>query len=137
MRRLPPLALIALITIPLLRPAAAGAYDRNPDRWPTIDLSLLGTSSFKGDQILYSNGPDVDQLQRNLNIAGTALGILPVADDWTLLLSIGANFTENATEGNSQLGGTTSDNSLINYSAGARHYFLDRHWFGKDPDNNP
>lgn len=127
----------ALIALAACINASASDTSRNPDRWITSDLSLVGTSSFKGDQVSYRPGPDIDQQQRNLNLAGGALGIFPISNSITLLASFGGNWTEALIEGNSAFGGTTSDNTLATYMAGARYYFLDHHLLSSDPNQNP
>ena len=131
---------LALSALLLLAAVVTGkANDRNPDRWPTSDLQLGGNSTVKGDQVTTKDTYAFDQLVRTRAVSITELGILPVADAWTILISAGSSWTDFSTVGDPTNTPTTvsTDNSLVNYSLGARHYFLDHHIGKADPADNP
>ena len=101
--------------------ALAADTPLNPDRWKTVEFTEGGSSSMKGDQIVYSKGPDVDNNRRTLNTNTSFLVLLPLANDFTLLAGAGGDWTETDNAGGS--GTNASDESQVTYQVGGRHYF--------------
>jgi hypothetical protein len=114
------LAFSALFLAAPGRGAPAGA-SLNPDRWKTLEVTEGGASSMKGDQIVFSKSPNVDNNRRTLNTNTSFLVLLPLADDFTLAGGAGGDWTETDTAGGS--GTNAADESQITYQLGGRHYF--------------
>ncbi|MFI5349571.1 MAG: hypothetical protein ACHQ2Z_08515 [Elusimicrobiota bacterium] len=126
--------------LPVLLLAAAGRaaakdLSLNPDHWKTIEVTEGGSSSMKGDQIVYSKGPDVDNNRRTLNTNSSFMLLLPLAEDFTLVAGAGGDWTETDTAGGN--GTNAADESQVTYQLGGRHYFESAHGAGAPESENP
>ena len=116
--------------------AAAMSETLNPDRRNTVEFTEGGSSTMKGDQIVYGKGTVVDNNRRTLNVNASALALFPLSDAYTLTLGAGGNWNETDTAGGS--GTNAADDDEATYQLGVRRYFEGSHsstWPGSDnPD---
>ena len=128
------LLLSAALLLASSGPAAAATL--NPDRWNTLEFSEGGASSMKADQITYSNGSDVENPRRTLNVNTSLFALLPLSEAFTLDLGFGGDWTESDAAGTNSTRATAD--SAVTYQLGGRHYFEGSHsatWHGSDnPD---
>jgi hypothetical protein len=116
---------------------------RNPDRWPSLQLSELGSQSSGSRQDATAKGvTDSRELQSSIVSFGATL-LVPVSDAWSVTANAGTNLTHGESaaltdpKAGIALSSSTTDNSEVTYQLTLRRYFLDRRLTAASTEKNP
>ncbi|TAL13960.1 hypothetical protein EPN95_04705 [Patescibacteria group bacterium] len=116
------LVLVALFVVGFSGLVFAGEFDKNPDHYPSIGISL-GYTGFDGDLTATDSGFSTSQ-----NIASEATDLtidarIPVSESWTILGGISFIGAEDTATETASLLGAKVEAGGFSIRIGARYYF--------------
>lgn len=115
------IAFLLLVGIFMVASVSAGEYQGNPDRFPSVGISLIGNAE-DGDSTTFGGGASGTQ---NVEVENGAFVVdlrLPVSDHITFTGAIGTSSTSVDAQETPLLFGQKSETEGVSFSVGVRFY---------------
>jgi len=116
-------------------PLAAQPTDQNPDRWPSLGLTLRGSKT-----ISYGAGQAQGAFQQGFAFWNANLTLdlrIPTSDRWTVIPGLIGIYNYTSIPETPGIAGSKTVNRTLNASVDARYYFVGSNLIPNDSGQNP